>query len=510
MPFVPQKYHNIFMVILSGIMVSISIYHVWFWLIWIALVPLLSVLLSQPPKKAFFYGWLFGITEASVLLFWITASTQRYSGSQTLLGVPIWMAAVLYYAFFPALFAVVFTWFFGKKEHIKSSLVLQIILAGAIWILCEWLRMNLLPGMPWLKYSLGFTQASNLNGIQLAAVTGQWGISAVIMAVNYLFVYAIVKKQCSVAVIGAGLVLLFYGFGFIASNPSNEKSKPVKIAILQENMKAETKWQASTGDSLAAIYFNLNRQAVKKHPDIILWSETALPWTFRTDDDLLHMILQITYESKAGHILGSLSEAEGDPGKVYNSAYYIEPDGRVTSRYDKVDLLSFIEKPLLSPSLRVPFLSQGVHNNVLAGSDIRLLNTSFGKIGVLICNESLLPYQSHKAVKMGADFLVNMSNDAWFEGTHLVKHHFYYARMRAVETGKNVVVNSNRGIAGLIEGNGKIIKRHVSTLPSCIDVDLTPGTRTTLYQTLGDWMIWAGIFILISAFLFNRKMKHGN
>jgi apolipoprotein N-acyltransferase len=99
------------------------------------------------------------------------------------------------------------------------------------------------------------------------------------------------------------------------------------------------------------------------NPDIIVWSETALPWTFRTDDDLLTRVLQITYPANAGHILGILSEADDDPSKVYNSVYYIEPDGRVTSRYDKVDLLSFIEKPLLDPSFRVPFLSEGIHHN---------------------------------------------------------------------------------------------------------------------------------------------------
>lgn len=496
--------------IVSGILTGLSIQHLWFWLIWIALIPFLSVLYTVPLKRAFSHGLIFGISAASVLLSWIIGATQRYSGSQTLLGIPIWIAAILYFALYPAIFSVAFSWFLHKKSNVKMFLILQIFLAGAIWILCEWVRLNLLAGIPWIKYTLGFTQAKSLYGIQLAAITGQWGISFVIIAVNLLFVHAILKKKYSTALIGLGLVLLFYGFGLVHTH-LNEKEivRPVNIAILQENLKAETKWQESTGDSLANIYFHLNRQAAQMNPDIIVWSETALPWTFRTDDDLLTRVLKITYPANAGHILGILSEADDDPSKVYNSAYYIEPDGKVTSRYDKVDLLSFIEKPLLDPSFRVPFLSEGIHHNALAGSGTKLLHTPCGNIGVLICNESLLPYRSKKAVKMGADLLVNMSNDAWFEGTHLVDHHFYYARMRAVETGKNVVVNANRGISGVIKSNGRITEKHLSNIAACFGGNVSLGTEQSFYQKSGDWMISASMLILILSLIFYGKPPQG-
>ena len=143
-------------------------------------------------------------------------------------------------------------------------------------------------------------------------------------------------------------------------------------------------------------------------------------------------------------------------GVVRNSAYCLLPDGKVAGRYDKEYALLFIEQPWLG--LQFPFLSSDGYS-VEPGDNDLPLTTPYGKAGVLICNESALPGAAARRVRGGANFLLNMSNDGWFRDTWLVEQHFYNARLRAVETRKDIVINSNNGWSGYIDASGRIDTR---------------------------------------------------
>jgi apolipoprotein N-acyltransferase len=129
------------------------------------------------------------------------------------------------------------------------------------------------------------------------------------------------------------------------------------------------------------------------------------------------------------------------------------PDGKVAGRYDKRDPLLLIEQPWLD--LQFPFLSSDGYS-VEPGDNDLPLTTPYGKAGVLICNESALPGAAASRVRQGATFLLNMSNDGWFRNTWLVRQHFYNARLRAVETRRDIAINSNNGLSGYIGASGRI------------------------------------------------------
>jgi apolipoprotein N-acyltransferase len=221
----------------------------------------------------------------------------------------------------------------------------------------------------------------------------------------------------------------------------------------------------------------------------------------------MKIVLEITKKAQVSHILGILSESKKHTGKVYNSAYYIQPDGTVSARYDKVNLLSFIESPLISKDLKVPFLSEGMYSNIFKGSSYTPLNTNLGRLGTLICNESLTPYEAKKNVSNGADILINISNDGWLENTHLIDQHFFAARLRAVETGKDMITNSNRGYGGHISGNGKIMVKNISKNASYNICNATLQQKTSIYCKYGDWFIYTGFIFLILAFIKKQKTK---
>ncbi len=500
-----KKYYCFFPILFSGALVGLAIYNVWFWLTWIALIPFFYSLKETTAKQAFLYGFTFGSAQGLILLFWIINATQKYSGSNTLLGIPLLLIAVIYFALYPAIFALSYSYLIKRI----SNIILLTLATGFLWVVIEWANVNILTGIPWIKYSLGFSQTTSLYGMQLNSVTGQWGISFVIVVANFLFAHAITCKSAKPAVFSLGIIILFFFAGYILlSFDSGEETKTIKVAILQENIKAETRWHESNGDSLANVFFDLNKKASALNPELIVWSETALPWTFSVKDDLIRMALEITRKTNAGHIIGILSKAQYQQGKVYNSVYYFEPDGRATARYDKTELLSFIEKPLLNPSLKVPFLSEGVYNNTLEGNIIKVINTPKVSIGMLVCNESLLPYLSRKAVNKGAELLVNVSNDAWFEGTQLIDHHFFCSRMRAVETGKSIIINSNKGIAGFIDAKGRIVKENISDKAECVGGSISANNTKTLYTRFGDWFVFVGIFFLLGNLMKKEKERN--
>ena len=125
-------------------------------------------------------------------------------------------------------------------------------------------------------------------------------------------------------------------------------------------------------------------------------------------------------------------------------------------------LLSLIEKPL--DGAVIPFMSSGGFT-AKTGEFSAPLNTPFGKAGIIICNESAVPETAYNAANEGAGFLCNMSNDGWFNDTYIVGLHFYNARLRAVETRKDMVVNSNNGYSGVIKASGAIAMQERSTQP---------------------------------------------
>jgi apolipoprotein N-acyltransferase len=169
---------------------------------------------------------------------------------------------------------------------------------------------------------------------------------------------------------------------------------------------------------------------------------------------------------------------------VRNSAYCLLPDGKLAGRYDKRKPLLFIEQP--GPgSWLMPFSSSGGYSVEPGDSDAPLI-TPYGKAGVLICNESALPGAAASRVRQGAQFLVNMSNDGWFRDTWLVSQHFYNARLRAVETRKDMAVNSNNGWSGCIYASGRIDRTAPidRTTPTDRTTPIDPANRTDTAGTI--------------------------
>jgi apolipoprotein N-acyltransferase len=497
------KIQRIILLALGGVATGLSCLFMLPWLPWFCMVPLFLVLEESKLKQSFIYSLIYGAIAALILFYWIIPVAGRYSGRFTFHSLFFYAGAVFYFSLYFALFGSVYRFL---HTHTESSIISGVSVSG-LYALLEIIKLSLFPGMPWFHYNLAVTQAQNIWAIQWAPLGGVYIIIFTIVLFNYLLSQYLIKKETNLSAIASAVIIIFYGGGFLLSlNKIQDSKDKFNAVILNENISAETRWNDLTGDSLANVFFRLNEEAAKYKPEMIIWSESAIPWKFETDDAFVPKVLSITYWSRADHLLGILSPSMRDKRLVYNSAYLIKYDGRITDRYDKTILLDFLEKPFNGGPLTIlPFINISRYDNILTGRKQKVIKSGKADIGVLICNESLSGDIYINYIWEGADLFILMSNDSWFENTMLQAHHFYITRLYAVMMGRDIIVNSNRGITGLIRADGEVNSLPLSKrarIFSCA-ADLHYGK--TVYFRIQNFTI---PFYLLLTFISVFKRRH--
>jgi apolipoprotein N-acyltransferase len=206
---------------------------------------------------------------------------------------------------------------------------------------------------------------------------------------------------------------------------------------------------------------------MEKGPDLIIWPESATPGYLRSDLDLRAMVAGLVTGKDTSLLIGSGTHAkikrEGVKEKRFrNSAFLVAPAGKIAAFYHKMILLPFAEyRPhddlIPWPKWLVP--RSGIF---LPGRQRTVFNHRIGKFGVFICWESLFADHVRRFVKGGADFIVNLSNEAVFGRSPASRQLLSLTIFRAVENGVTVLRAANTGISCKINPLGQIESRVVS------------------------------------------------
>jgi apolipoprotein N-acyltransferase len=493
--------------VFSGALIGISLLYISHWVAWIMLVSLFYAVILQP-KAVFLKGFIAGTVSGLFIFSWMIASARMYTGTSPYIGYPLWLMCSVYFGLVMGITLKLFS-IIKINNSFHSAWWLNALIAGSVWIIIDWIRLHILPGLPWLSYPLAFTQSRWILPLQITSFTGIWGLTFVIVVVNVLIAYILIDKNFKhlwlpVSLIGCLLLVGVYNL----KKHQEKNKKPLTVALICENTEAKTRWLPETADSLALIFLNLNKRAEALDPQVIIWSESAIPWNLALDDKLIIKCLSITWPSKAGHIIGIFTPSVKNSTKRYNSAYYIEPDGAITSRYDKVQLLSFLEHPFAGA--KIPFFRRSAITDIIPGKEHKLLKTNYGNAGILICNEIISRQAYCKTIRLRPHFMTILSNDAWFEGSMIPIHHFFCVRLRAVESGKNVVINCNCGVSGIIHSNGVIQISEKGSKPTVISGYINLAKSQSFYARKGDWYVILAVFYLTIIIVFNLFITKKN
>ena len=495
--------------VISGLLTFIAVCHFNFFAAWICYVPLFISINDNNSKLAFKKGLVFGLVFSIPAFFWMIPGAERFTGYNMFYGLAVFLASAIFYTCYCA--ALLFSIAALKRpDNNLRSIIGNSILTAALFCIAESLLRFVSTGLPWFDFHSGNGLAANIYTIQSASVLGVHILTFITVGVNYLVALIAIKKWWTKLYIPAAVIITSILTGLLLLNNFEDNlpvKKPFNVAILAENISPDIKWDDNTGNMLVQRLLDLNHLAVTHKPDIALWSESAVPWTYSKDDDLVKEVFKITDPASITHVMGINTAYKEN--EIYNSAYYILPGGNVSGRYDKQFLLSFIEKPMYG--WLIPFFSsKGFYaRNDLSHS--KPLTTSYGKAGFLICNEAAIPAAAATQVKQGAEFLLNMSNDGWFSDTYIVKAHFYYARLRAVESRKDLAINCNNGYSGLIKASGEIAEQEKSEDPFVTMVSMQPNNMITTVTKFPNLFVYccAAYIAIMAVFNFiSIKKEH--
>ncbi len=485
---------NIILALLSGAALVLSLPGLGIsWPVWIAIIPLLIAGETSSPLRGFLTGFIAGLVVAGVVLGFMPSAAQGIG-----LGVAFswiaFLALISYYGLYIGVFSFTVAFVSKRLKPGRNNFTVAafLILIPSIWTGLEFIHSRLLPGLPWTFIFLGYFLWENTILIQIADITGIFGLSFLIVLVNTGIYLSVTRRMIMPATVaGIGIILcLFYGKYKFHSGPVLPDKPELRVAVLQASIPAGDKWNDEKGELIAERYLSLCLQAEKFHPDLVIWTETAIPWPVAERDELVEEALKITRGSRSCHIIGNPVAAE--KGGFFNSALLVLPDGRVVQRYDKNRLLSFVESSRSehSSSRRDPGGA-----SYQPGRDRNILNTPRGKAGISICNENFYPEMIRESVRDGAEFLINLTNDAWWPDRFRLTGHFLFNIFRAVENRRAMVVASNVGISALIDERGVIIKQSPLRQPYTLTGKIGMSSYLTFYTRYGDLFACGSLLI---------------
>lgn len=476
-----------------------------FLMAWVALVPFLLSLYNKSPRQAFKAGFLFGIPYFFGTLYWIYHSINHYGGISFLGSIAIVILLCLFLSLYPGIFAFLFS------LTIRKTQLPALLIAPVFWVVLEFLRAYIFTGFPWS--SIGYSQYQFLTIIQMADITGIYGVSFLVVAVNGALSDLFLLKQrtkemplfpSSYTIVGFVILVMLIGttvlYGQIRLRDQRE-GRNIRAAVIQGNIEQDRKWDPDYQDAVMATYKELSLRAAETSPSFIVWPETAVPFFFIADKTYSQDLIEFQSRLNSYLVFGSIL-VKGKKGSTYtltNSAVVLDETGKTVYTYDKIHLVPFGEYvPLQKILFFINKLVVGIGDYAQGKSHLRAETTS-GAFAPLICYEIIFPGLVRKFFSNGGDFMVNITNDAWFGKTSGPYQHFSMAVFRAVENRKPVIRAANTGISGFIDSSGRIISQTGLFQKTVLTEDLKTDSTVSFYAKYGD--LFSYICIVFSVIL---------
>jgi len=470
-------------------------------LAWIAFLPLFFALENKKPAEAFRIAYFTGFLFFLGTIYWLA--------HVTLAGM---IALSLYLGLYFGLFGMLFSFVSGHSSALRQADVIRLFFIAAAWVVCEWLRSNIMSGFGWA--ALGYSQSFNLPIIQIADISGVYGVGFLIILVNASLFFAVknIKKKMVLPIpllIAVFLIFMTLCYGFFRLN-NIFTGEILRVGVVQGNIEQDKKWDSSFREEILSKYELLTRELMKEKPDLVIWPETSVPGYLNnaSDGSLFERVKLLAIAGKKPILVGTPREDRIDKNAYYNSAVLFSGDGSIAGTYDKVHLVPFGEYvPLKKIFSFVNNFAQSPIGDFSAGSDYTVFNFFLErrssssdyswkmvkkiKFSCLICFEDVFPQISRSFVKKGATLLVNITNDAWYKRTSAPYQHAQCSIFRAVENRVNVVRATNTGLSCFIDQKGRItaavgMNGDNLFVDGVRSKDITISHTRTFYNVYGD------------------------
>jgi apolipoprotein N-acyltransferase len=441
--------------VLSAILATLSLpsFHLGF-LAWIALAPLLFALRQRGLAAAAALGWLFGYAFGVGSFFWIT-TIPELNGTRFALLMAVFS---LYYLAFGFLYAL-------ASRFIGSWLILG---GPALGAALEYARSSFsFLAYPW--NFLAHSQYQTLPVIQIADLTGVYGVTFVLLMANQLAsqlpdLFIARKWRWRAQAVALGLTLaatLLYGWHKLANTPQPDAH--LRVALVQANVTSRDKMSVSEQMKHLAAYERLTRMAAKEKPDLIVWPSSSLPgpitfWMIRL------YVADVAHRAAVPLLVGGAGGDKFTPPRdgllpYSNSEFLISPSGQLEGQYNKIRLTPFSEQVPLQGVVKLPRWITTLEKSFVPGDGYTLFQVANGRFGAPICWENNFPDVFRRFVLDGANFMVSVTNESVFGATAGPYQTLSMIVFRAVENRVAVARAATTGISAFIDAQGRIVSR---------------------------------------------------
>jgi apolipoprotein N-acyltransferase len=467
------------------------------------------------PRAAFAAGWWFGFGYFLAGLYWIgmalLVEADRFAWFLPLavIGIP---AGLALFTGFGTLIARQL-WSAGPAR----------ILAFAVGLtIAEWLRGFVLTGFPWNSFGQALAAMPALA--QTASLVGLWGLTLIaLVTLASPAVFAdppeATRRPWLLPAISAVLLVALAGFGlFRLGTIEVGNVAGVRLRIMQPNLAQDEKFRPSAKNRVLDLYSSVSDRATA--PDRsglrdvthLIWPESAFPFFLEREPDALARLADLLPPGVV-LITGAARAEQGDAGKseprAYNSIRVIGDDGAILGTYDKVHLVPFGEFLPFQNFLEQLGFEQltRVRGGFTPGARRRTLTVPrLPSAAPLFCYEAIFP----GAVLPDGErpeWLLNVTNDAWFGNTPGPYQHFAQARLRTIEEGLPLVRAANSGVSAVIDPLGRILHIRELGVDGVIDSSLPQSIPPTIYARFRDAPILFAIILLVLTIFAAKRTR---
>ena len=474
-------------------------------LLWIALPVFVWILDSVETRKgAFWLGWCFGFGYLATSLYWLTfalfVAIDQYWWLVPFASNGLAAGLAIYWGLMTCVAAALVP---------RSRPLARCLMLVALWSLSEWLRGHLLTGFPWNLPGYAWTGYPWL--IQSAAWIGIYGVTVLVLLAptlaSLLGSEMSPKRGLAAFAAGLGILAIVAIAGALRYPAEPMPTVPgVRLRLVQPSIQQSLKWVEGRYQQNLWQHIDLSVRPAEPAPNIIVWSEAAEPFPLSNPENA-RFIASKTLKPGQLLITGTVREfPKADPPSYSDSIAVLNPAGDVIATFDKYHYVPFGEyMPLARWLPIVKAVAAGDVEPTEGPGPVTLDLPGLPPAGPTICYEVIFPHaivdEDHRP-----DWLLDVTNDAWFGLTAGPYQHFAMMRVRAVEEGLPLVNAANDGISGVIDPYGRIVTKLALGAIGVIDADLPKKLDKTFYARVGDSIFFAMVAgLTLAGLLIDRR-----
>ena len=451
----------------------------------------------------FFIGCSFSFGQLFISLYWIANAFEFVFTNGIYIGlisiIFLTIALSVFYGF--SCMAIRYIYNIWRLNILGFAIIFSVFLS-----LGEYLRGSILGGFPW--NIMGYIWTDSLVMMQSLSLIGIYGLGlfTFLSATSVILIF----NKTSYAIYSLLPIILCAIYGEMRlSLKMDDVDNLLPIRVVQPAISQEEKWDKKLSHMHLKKLISLSlKDNVAIKPKVILWPESALPYNSSTLENSIEIVNWLNEDQI---LIAGITRTEftnNNLSKIFNSAFITDKFFN-NIYYDKIKLVPFGEynpfKMILNfnkmTTGTIDF-SSGENNNVINLYDNRY------NIGVLICYEIIFPGKVINGKR--PNFLVNLTNDAWYGNTYGPLQHLAAARARAIEEGLPVIRSANTGVSAIINEYGQYLKRLELGEEGVLDINLALNQKKTLYSVYGNFLYLISLIfmLMLTRFTFiSRNFK---